>query len=639
MNLRILGISVLLQLVFYSGGWCSIFSINRSTISQGGDTVKINKLNSLCAKNINNDLRKAREYASEAYDLSIASEYDNGIATSASNLGTVFYKQGDYSKALDYYVKALKIYETIDYKIEIANTKNNIALTWQKLGESDKALNYHLDALNLYISLNNNKGIAASYNNIGIIHYMNNNFQKALYYFKYSLGIKEKIHDSIGTKQTLGNIGAIHFEMWQYDSALFYFKKCLEFETRLNDQSGIANTLSNIGRVYQAQGKLDYAKESYNRSLYYSRKVNDRENMVSVMDNLGVINSYSGNYTDAISYFDSSLMIAQIMGLKEEIKSIYQHLSETHAKQKQYKKAYEYYLNYDEINTQLLDEKNKVSETEALFVKQQKENEILILDKEKQKKKTQVIILSGIILIIIIFSAFIYFQYRLRQKAVLEKTLSEQQKLRFKAVVEAQDNERKKIAANLHDNLGILLSVAKMKVSELGNNLNISKKNSNSELVNNSINLIDDACKAVRNISHDLMPGTLTRLGLVSAVKNLVHSIQTENKLKIGLKADGLEERLSATIEINLFSIIKELMNNIVNHSRASEVNILLKRNENIVTLNISDNGTGFDKKLIESSTGIGWKNIKSRVAFLDGKLNIKSQKGTGTEVNIKIKI
>ena len=141
---------------------------------------------------------------------------------------------------------------------------------------------------------------------------------------------------------------------------------------------------------------------------------------------------------------------------------------------------------------------------------------------------------------------------------------------------------------------------------------------------------------AAKKYVHQMMPNVLLKSGLASAVRKFVNKINTP-KLKVNLHIHGLTERLDETIEIVLYRVIQECVNNVIKHSEASILDIQLLGDANEISATIEDNGKGFDASLRDQFEGIGLKNIKTRVDYLNGTVNIDSAVGRGTHINVEI--
>ncbi len=232
-------------------------------------------------------------------------------------------------------------------------------------------------------------------------------------------------------------------------------------------------------------------------------------------------------------------------------------------------------------------------------------------------------------LLLLVVSVRYYFRRQLKSKT---RELELKQSVRMNAVFETEEKERKRIAGELHDGIGQLLSTAKLNVSGFGENIDPKY----SVLYKNSLQLLDQACEEVRTISHNMMPGALIRMGLMAAVNELIIKINDAGKIKVDFDTN-LEDRFDETIEISVYRIIQEALNNMVKHSEANNIQVRLMKSENKLEVNISDDGKGFDVSRIAESKGLGWRNMYSRVEILGGTLDVDSVAGKGTSIKIEI--
>jgi len=237
------------------------------------------------------------------------------------------------------------------------------------------------------------------------------------------------------------------------------------------------------------------------------------------------------------------------------------------------------------------------------------------------------IIVSGIML-------FILKYYLRRQKLLHEiRHLEEEKKiLAAKSLIEGQEDERKRISIELHDGLGVLISAAKLHVSS------INPMDSKSDvLLSKANNLLQQASVDVRKISHNMMPGLLTKFGIFEAIRDLVDNINELAELKASLSVSGTEGRLPENTEIMIYRIIQELINNTLKHAKAKSIVIAMKILPDHIDIRYEDDGVGFDKETTLAKKTIGLQSIQSRISFLDGSLNMKSDHGEGIVFLIKI--
>lgn len=234
---------------------------------------------------------------------------------------------------------------------------------------------------------------------------------------------------------------------------------------------------------------------------------------------------------------------------------------------------------------------------------------------------------------IIALSGMLAYRVKLMQgiseKLLIEKNLIQQQ--RTQAVLEAEERERIRIARDLHDGVGQTLAAARM---TLGNY--VSQKKIESSEMQNSLDLLEDSIKEIREISHNMMPSSLTKFGLTSALKQFTNKINALGKLEIELQIVGFKERSDEKIELVLYRIVQEIISNTIKHAEAKKVSIELVRHDEELILIIEDDGRGFDTAKTENH-GIGLKNIATRVEYLNGNVNFDSSIGKGTSVVIEI--
>jgi signal transduction histidine kinase len=207
----------------------------------------------------------------------------------------------------------------------------------------------------------------------------------------------------------------------------------------------------------------------------------------------------------------------------------------------------------------------------------------------------------------------------------------------FNAIVTAQDQERKRIAQDIHDTVGSLLSAAKLKFSSL-DEAEILISEDTQHKFKQAEALLDEAATELRNISHNMMPASLSKLGLVAAINNLLEKISDNSSIRFNLNAYQFEERLDETTEISIYQILLELINNIVKHSGADKATIQMNKYTSYINLIVEDNGKGFAYDLAKKEKiGIGLTNIISRVRILKGTIDIDSVLEKGTTVIIDI--
>jgi signal transduction histidine kinase len=274
----------------------------------------------------------------------------------------------------------------------------------------------------------------------------------------------------------------------------------------------------------------------------------------------------------------------------------------------------------------------------ALEAKYDEEKQQLIIEQQKFELQRQRLLNYGIIIVAVLLFALAYLYHRrflLQQINLLKDETLRHQELSAQAVIEAEEKERKRIAGDLHDSIGQILSAARMNLSGLSAQFQTNELQGEL-LLQRTLSLIDDGCKEVRNLSHDMMPNALLKAGLPSAIKELTDKID-DTQLKVNLYIEGLNDRLQTHVETVLYRIIQEIVGNTIKHAEANHIDISLIKDSDGLSCTIEDNGKGFNIASKEKSGGIGLNNIRSRINYLKGTVEWDAGMGKGTLVAIHV--
>jgi signal transduction histidine kinase len=539
--------------------------------------------------------------------LEISTEIGNQkyIAFNHNNIANYYNNKGDYLKAISYYLYALKIFEQIEMPAKAASVMMSIGNIYADQRLPQKALVYYFKSLKIKRHIYDSNGIASNLVNIGSIYTDIKDYKKALAVFKQAKDIAEQIGFSRGIFVSLNNISEVYIKQGNYKDALTYQLKSLEMRKTDGELIDIALALIQLGNTYLKLNQPSLAKSYFDKAELINIKETSYENNAALCDGYARFYDIVGDANRANSYL--KLFIQYKDSLYNENK--HNQITDLETKYQTEKKDLE-------INEQ------------ALMIK----NAELEIGKRKSQLQLMVITISTVLLLIYLF----YYRNKLKQKALLDAELLHQQELRNKAIIEAEEKERIRIAKDLHDGVGQQLRAVKMHLSVLSedNTLKIDKMN---DSFNTLLTLVDEAVKEVRSVSHNMMPNALLTSGISAAFREFVNKISTAGSLKVDLQIIGLTERLNSSTETVLYRVLQECVSNIVKHAQASYISIQLVKHNNHLNMIIEDNGKGFDTKKINSFEGIGFKNIISRVQFLNGCVDFDSTIGSGTTINIEI--
>ena len=200
----------------------------------------------------------------------------------------------------------------------------------------------------------------------------------------------------------------------------------------------------------------------------------------------------------------------------------------------------------------------------------------------------------------------------------------EQEVVAIKSLMKGEEDERVRLAKDLHDGLGGLLSGVKLQIA------NTYQADEQSHKITENL---DAAISEMRRISHNLMPEILEREGLIPALNQFCQSIRQTKALNVAFEYSGISDRYNRTTEISVYRILQELINNILKHARATEAIVQLIQAEDVLHITVEDNGVGMNS----SEAGFGMDSITERINFLNGTMSIESEIEMGTTVCIEI--
>jgi signal transduction histidine kinase len=245
-----------------------------------------------------------------------------------------------------------------------------------------------------------------------------------------------------------------------------------------------------------------------------------------------------------------------------------------------------------------------------------------------------ILYISCFFMIVAVFLVvFFYFsRKKIIQKEVEKRDLEiHLQREQLHAVIITQEEERKRIAQDLHDDISSKLNIVSLN-THLLSAPNLTEAETK-EITDNIINLTAKALENSRKIAHNLLPPVFEKFGLNAGVEELCEEFESSKSVKVNYKNEIDFDNKDIDRHLHVFRILQELMNNSLRHGKATEINITFKKNNEINTCNYNDNGIGFDNKNAENQKGLGMKNIDSRISFLNGTIKIDAEIGNGIAV------
>lgn len=248
----------------------------------------------------------------------------------------------------------------------------------------------------------------------------------------------------------------------------------------------------------------------------------------------------------------------------------------------------------------------------------------------------KIIIIGMVVIFLLSLSVIVFFiiyQRRLlAQQKKHQKAESDYQKELLKTSIQSQEEERSRIAKELHDDVGAMLTTTKLYIGQISSELSPDELSMISEKISG---FFDDMIHSVRSISKDLRPVVLEKLGFTEAIDSLVQTVQDSGKIKISFINNTIDP-IAKTKELNLYRIIQELITNTLKHAEASKIKIEMKNLNKVLIIIYEDDGKGLNQEQLQYRKGLGLKNIESRLSVLSGSINFLEEK-SGMKVELKI--
>ncbi|NVO10568.1 MAG: sensor histidine kinase [Bacteroidales bacterium] len=624
-------------------------------VSAVGQTVNIDSLNALiknknfrsiseelkvldkiCNKYIESDLPRAEKIAIDMLNLASKSKEFEFESIANENVGRILYMQGRIDSSILFLKRAIDGFNAIpNSEKEQIESKTYLANAYRVSAKYDESIELYNQALKYYESKDDKIWTAKVLANIGSLYYTAGNQAKGEEYTLKALEMQRKSKDVQGEVISLVNLTVFALNNGNYQQGIKYGDEALS-KLKNTNRTYYASALIRVGYCYYRTGNKTKAIEYTNEAIKIQK---ENKNISGMLESYRVLGDYyyeTKDYTlakktglEALQYADTSNRL--------DLRLLYDLLKRASIFLNQHEDAIDYsqkQINMKEADLNK-DWASKIAEADAKYQTEKKDREIERL-KTSQKIRLIVIISLGLLLIVGFFATF-FFARSLRQKRKIaeQKILQleqEKQLIATQSLLEGETIERVRLSKDLHDGLGGLLSVTKHKIANMKGNLTIPADQV--EIFNSALEMLDNSIVELRRVAHNLMPESLVRYGLNSAINDFCSSID-----KVNYYFYGTEKRLDEKLEVAAFRIINELVNNALKHAHASKINVQLVQEQERISITVYDDGRGFNPKSIDHSKPGGLNNIESRVLSFNGRMDLFSTPEKGTEISVEFKL
>jgi signal transduction histidine kinase len=392
--------------------------------------------------------------------------------------------------------------------------------------------------------------------------------------------------------------------------------------------------------VYHFKGELREAISFYQEAIIVATQFNSSNSIALCYLNIGEA-MLALDDPKTVNTLEKAIEVSNEFGLNRVLLNAHQFLATYYQKHQLYSLAFDHYKSYKKFNDLVLNEGSiaKLNTLNVKFSTAQKEKQIAKQELEIEKKNAVIIrernqkiaIATGLVFILLIVG-FFYFRSQMRQKARVQQAVIQEKELGLKAVFMATEVERQRISKDLHDGVGQQLSGVKMQLESL-NVENTSQQEQKERITEN----LYQASQEIRQISHQLMPRSLEEEGLTSTLEDLFEKTFSGTSINCSFEHHKAEKRYPKEVELSLYRITQELINNILKHANAKNVHVQLYKIRTKLVMTVEDDGVGFD--VSEKSEGHGLLNIKSRIETVNGNVEFESSDTSETVITLSIPI
>lgn len=445
---------------------------------------------------------------------------------------------------------------------------------------------------------------------------------------------------------SLLNIGNVFFRTAKMDSAQWYWQTSLNYLTETKSPQQAAMAYNNLAEYYTSQNQFAQAAAFNEKAMALRLRLKDKQGYISSLNNQGNLLIREKNFAAAEKYLLTALDSLKKYPLKSDEQKVLFNLSQLYEATGKYAQALNRFKEYSIVKDTLLNESTRNTANDLLiqYETEKKEAQLALQNVELAQQKSrlqQTFLLLVALTVVLVLLIVVVLLARGRYKRNMQLVENEKQLAVREAFIDAtlqsQEAERKRVAQDLHDGMGQLITELRFMI---GNITPSSTPEERVQFVETGERVLNDMHKEVRAVAFNLMPQTLIQSGLVPALREMALRIQERQPLKVEVSSFDMDKRLTDVQEISIYRMVQEWTNNIIKYSGATKVIINLVRNEDELSLTVEDDGAGFDSSKLEHSKGHGWKNILSRAGLIKATVDVDSspaRRGTSLLVSVPV--
>ena len=545
-----------------------------------------------------------------------------------SYLAEGYIKKDSVAQALENYeysLNSLSANNSKEYELERARILEAVGNIYQKYDDYETAYSYYQQAEVLLIKHNDYNKLIDVYSKMANIFLRNSDIKRNKQIIEKCDAIVDKVTDRDVLAGYYTNRGNVYGYDKDYLKCDEYHQKALEILKETGNHYRLGTLYYNMGYFAVQRDNLLQGEEFYRISLAEFEKDGSKFDICDGLLALGRVLYYIEKYTESRSYLQRALLMAQQIESKLLMRNTFIALSWLEHDSGNFKEAFEYSEKGAELDVELVSEstQKQLAFMEVKHETDKKEQQILSLRKEKRL----IIYLGVSIGILLILLMLLMLERQRINKHKIERLKREKQLVATQSVLEGETAERTRLARDLHDGLGGMLSSVRFNLYGIKDGATIVS--SDVELFNNALNTLDESIRELRRVAHNMMPDSLARYGLKPALTDFCNSISI-----VKFNYFGSDDRLDQKLEVMIYRTVHELINNALKHSGAKEILVQIIQETDRIAITVQDDGIGFDASA--PTDGSGLKNIQNRVGSYNGRMEIWSKQDEGTEISVE---
>ncbi|MGV3636890.1 MAG: tetratricopeptide repeat-containing sensor histidine kinase, partial [Flavobacteriales bacterium] len=581
------------------------------------------------------DPQQAKPYGVEALALAERMADSVAIATAANDLAITEFRLGHLKRAVELNRRALRIRLAVRDKVGAAASHSKIAVAYTDLMVFDSALKHNYAAAQLYEELQEPMRLAQVRGNIGHLYQQMGDLERAESVIRQTAEELQPKGVSYALATNLGQLCQVLEQRGKVDDAFVVGQEALAMFTELGMDNEVASVNNELGMIARRRGDDAAGITYYRKALSIAERIGDLTGQATYGMNVANVLYESGRVKDALPYYARALELCRSQGYADQHMSLLggyiNALTSTGDLAGAIRLQSELIALKDTVYAR--ERTRAVSDMQVKYETERTEKELLAAearaDEQRaviERQRLRMILLSvGLAMLVVIAMLVIRLQ-RARHREQLDRQVIAEREQGLRAIVQGTDAERKRIASELHDGVGQLLTGLKYRMEMLA---------SADPRLADTLALADEAGKEVRDIAHRMMPRSLEGSGLVPALSDMLNKALSASGVQCHFEHHGMEQRLAGELETGIYRIAQELLNNIIKHAKATRVDVQLLRSNGAVVLIVEDDGIGMDPARI--GTGLGLRSLHDRARILHGILEFSGAQGRGTVATLRV--